>query len=95
MSSQAYTIAKVKRNWKVDNTLPVGEYAFWHGDPSRLPAPWVHRCYEKHPWSQANREDTCPAANLSKRGHFISLCMIQKLDNLQYLEYHYEKKTRT
>jgi len=84
----------MKRNWKVDNLAQVGEYKFWHGDYNRLPAPWVHRCFDKHPWSDTS-QNRCPAAYQGRSfgGGYTTLCVIQKLDNLQYLEYKYDKKT--
>ena len=76
----------MKRNWKVDNTALVGECRFWHGEPSKLPFPWVHKCHDLHPWSKTT-EGRCPAAYAGKS----DLCVIQKLDNIRYIAYLYEK----
>jgi hypothetical protein len=81
----------LKRNWKLDNTAGVGTYKFWHGDPARLPAPWVHRCFDEHPWSKTT-QGKCPSAYISGHGRNTGLCVIQKLDNLLYLEYKLEQK---
>jgi len=83
----------MKRNWKVDNTALIGEFRFWHGEPSRLPAPWAHRCFYKHPWNQTV-EGRCPAANQVRGNRFTDLCVIQKLDNLLYLEYKLDEKEK-
>jgi hypothetical protein len=83
----------VKRNWKLNNTLPVGNYTYWHGDPKRLPAPWVHRCQDKHPW-YITTQGRCPAAYIDRKGHYTDLCVIQRLDNLLYLEYKLEQKEK-
>ena len=80
----------MKRNWKVDNSALVGEYRFWHGEHSRLPAPWVHSCLDnKHPWFKTTI-GRCPGAYSGKS----DLCVIRKLDNLGYLEYKLEQKEK-
>ena len=83
----------MKRNWKVDNTALVGEFRFWHGEPNRLPAPWVHRCFNTHPWNQTV-EGRCPAAHQIIGNRSSDLCIIQKLDNLLYLEWCIEQKDK-
>jgi hypothetical protein len=85
----------VKRNWKLDNSTPVGMHVFWHGDYKRLSAPWVHRCFDFHPWSKVT-QNRCPAMYQGRnngRG-YIDLCVIQKLDNLEYLEWKLEQKEK-
>lgn len=77
----------MKRNWKVDNSSLVGEYRFWHGEPARLPAPWVHACQDdKNPWFRTT-QSRCPGMYITGHGHYTDLCIIQKLDNLLYLEW--------
>jgi hypothetical protein len=83
----------LKRNWKLDNTVPDGTYVYWHGEPNRLPAPWVHRCFDIHPWNSSVK-NRCPSAYQNKKGHYTDLCVIQKLDNLMYLEYKLELKEK-
>jgi len=68
---------------------------YWHGDPERLPAPWAHRCGDPgHPWFQTT-QGRCPGAYIYRRaGRSTDLCIIQKLDNLLYLEYKLQQKER-
>jgi hypothetical protein len=63
----------MKRQWKVDQSQPVGHTYVWKGNPEKLPAPWIVVDYR----------DYFPSHTTLSPGYY----MIKKLSNLEWLEY--------
>ena len=68
----------MKRQWKVDRTVPVGYVVIWKGDITKIPVPWVE--VDEHPYLMAGE-------SLGPNFH-----LIMKVDNLKWLENQYDKK---
>lgn len=69
----------MKRQWKVDNSQPVGYRYVWKGNPEKLPCPWIILDYSKF---------FGPQFTLQKGYYYI-----EKLSNLEWLERYEQRKT--
>jgi hypothetical protein len=67
----------MKRNWKFDNTVQIGERRIWKGDPTKIKAPWI----------KINESDWLGPGHTLAPGYH----MIQKLSNLEWLEQQVDK----